>query len=65
MEHFVLMLLTFAGGQPIQHQESAVFADFDTCTRVALAMRHADYTTGIIVSPYCKRVSGPIPSKLR
>lgn len=51
--HYVLILLTFMGGHPVQHQESAVFDDFETCNRVAQSLRHVDRTTGIVTAPYC------------
>ncbi len=55
MYHFVLILLTFVNGKPIQNRELATFDDFDTCQRVALAMQSADYETGIVTTAYCKR----------
>ena len=53
MHHFILIMLTFVNGQPIQHQEKATFDDFATCNRVAMALRSVDPSTGLVTSPYC------------
>ncbi len=54
MHHFVLIMLTFMGGHPMNvPQPGATFDDFATCNRVAQSLRHADSETGIVTSPYC------------